>query len=335
MHKRIRFARGSEAEKNASTEIIPLGMPVFTTDKNLLYIGNGASMLKDLVAINAKNADTAKKLIKSDNSDYSTATDKIIYFVNGVPTESSDLNKGISGKKFIYIQSGQIKESNTNVGGSTQPVYLSSGTVTAITAAIGNNTKPIYLNNGVLTASNATVGSSSRPVYLNQGTLTQISNTLGNLAYRDTVDTEYITNGSVTTDKIADSSITDIKFKPGAKCPNSDHSTLADKAASIFASFEKIDMNNKSSITWSDKTGLYFISYCYGGSTLINFGLMYFNDSTVDSSASCTTSDGSTTFTLSFARSSNNLTIRSGGSSYSNSSAYLLYAKISDDVFAQ
>ena len=131
MHKRIRFARGSEAARKSSSIVPSEGMPVFAKDANLLYVGDGVSPLSALTPIGSS------KLVSSSVNGYMpiTTTDKkLVYFNNGTPVESSQTVG--STTKLMYLNSGTFMESNQTVGSSSQPVYLSGGTITAITGPI-------------------------------------------------------------------------------------------------------------------------------------------------------------------------------------------------------
>jgi len=57
-----------------------------------------------------------------------------------------------SGKKPIYLSSGEATESSETVGGTKKPVYLSSGTITACSATVGNSHTPVYMSSGTITA---------------------------------------------------------------------------------------------------------------------------------------------------------------------------------------
>lgn len=57
MKNRIRIARGTKAQLNTVNTVLPAGTPIFTTDENRLYIGDGVTQGKNLTAINVNNAE--------------------------------------------------------------------------------------------------------------------------------------------------------------------------------------------------------------------------------------------------------------------------------------
>lgn len=139
MHKRIRFARGTQSQKDASTTIIPAGMPVYTTDTNFLYIGKtGLENLRDLEPINSKGS--TKLVAQNGVSDLNTTDKKLIYFNNGIPVESSQTIG--SNNKFIYLNSGMFVESNINLGNTNNknyPIKLVNGEFQENKATLDND----------------------------------------------------------------------------------------------------------------------------------------------------------------------------------------------------
>lgn len=75
----IQFLRGNSIKREASTEVALAGQPVFETDTNKLYIGDGVTEIKDLTAIGADAVvvDDIQQLIQGNKgfgitSDYAT-----------------------------------------------------------------------------------------------------------------------------------------------------------------------------------------------------------------------------------------------------------------------
>lgn len=151
MHKRIRFARGIESVKSASTATIPVGMPVFTTDTHFLYIGDNENQDVALSSLQAINADGATKLItkgQASNTSVATTDKKLIYFNDGRPVESSS-SIG-SSTQLIYLDGGQFKASTSNLG-SNYPLKLVSGQLQENTGTLANN-----ISGNAATATSAT-----------------------------------------------------------------------------------------------------------------------------------------------------------------------------------
>lgn len=67
MKNRIRIARGTKAQLNTVNDVLPAGTPVFTTDENKLYIGDGVTQGKNLKAINANNAENVTDKINGES----------------------------------------------------------------------------------------------------------------------------------------------------------------------------------------------------------------------------------------------------------------------------
>ena len=57
----IQFLRATQSKIDASTQVALAGQPVYATDTNYLYIGDGSTQIKSLPAIKASHADTADK----------------------------------------------------------------------------------------------------------------------------------------------------------------------------------------------------------------------------------------------------------------------------------
>lgn len=70
MKNRIRIARGTKAQLNTVNDVLPAGTPVFTTDENKLYIGDGVTQGKNLKAINANNAENVTDKINGVRISY-------------------------------------------------------------------------------------------------------------------------------------------------------------------------------------------------------------------------------------------------------------------------
>lgn len=86
----------------------------------------------------------------------------------------------INSKTLIYASGGQISvQTDSNAGGSTQPVYLKNGEIKPIDSSIGNKTTPIYLENGEIKASSAKVGDKNQPICMLDGTITAFDKTIG------------------------------------------------------------------------------------------------------------------------------------------------------------
>ena len=173
MHERIRFARGSESARKNNSTVLPIGMPAFSVDANLLYIGDETKPLSELVPIGSS------KLVSSTNNGYapiSTTDKKLIYFDNGIPVESAETVG--SNTKLMYLNNGQFVESNASVANDGKTLmYLNSGILTASTQSLGS-THPLKLVNGQLqentgtldndiTGNAATADEATNSIYIN------------------------------------------------------------------------------------------------------------------------------------------------------------------------
>lgn len=85
--KRIRFARGTSEQRATVEETSVAGHPIYETDTQKLYIGDGTTAVKDLEDIKVTNADNATEASHSNAISYQTTlptsdnTSKQIKFV--------------------------------------------------------------------------------------------------------------------------------------------------------------------------------------------------------------------------------------------------------------
>ena len=83
----IQFLRGTQADIDASTQVALAGQPVFATDSNNLYLGDGSKQIKDLPPINTTytltksgstitltGSDGSKANVTDNNTTYSAGT---------------------------------------------------------------------------------------------------------------------------------------------------------------------------------------------------------------------------------------------------------------------
>ena len=71
----IQFLRGTAAQRATHSESSLQGQPIFETDTNKLYVGDGTTSVKNLDAINATNADHATTADSATNADHATTAD--------------------------------------------------------------------------------------------------------------------------------------------------------------------------------------------------------------------------------------------------------------------
>lgn len=146
-------------------------------------------------------ADKAKAIVDATGTYITTASNKPVYFNNGVPTEitgtvaisisgnaatATRLNTSLgdathpiffsdgrpslmtstngigANDQFIYMTSaGELVESNLNAGSNIQFVYFVNGQVTATTQSVGAIDKPVYLDNGEIKAIGSTINANA------------------------------------------------------------------------------------------------------------------------------------------------------------------------------
>lgn len=154
MKNRIRIARGTSAARSVSTEVPAEGQPVYETDTKQLYVGDGTTPLKDLIAGKVILTDTCDNLsglyalLNNHTSDkilevvidlgtslFSGQEDELRYYQNnsawgwgpgagqpfGAP-KVTQVQKGINGR---YNYSGKIGTSHLLF-----PISYRSGTLT-------------------------------------------------------------------------------------------------------------------------------------------------------------------------------------------------------------
>lgn len=68
----IQFVRGTSTQRATHTETSLIGQPIFETDTNKLYVGDGTTLVKNLDAINAGNADHATNANHATTADSAT-----------------------------------------------------------------------------------------------------------------------------------------------------------------------------------------------------------------------------------------------------------------------
>lgn len=61
----IQFLRGTEAQRATHTERSLVGQPIFETDTNRLYVGDGTTSIKDLVPVNSSLIPTILTVVKT------------------------------------------------------------------------------------------------------------------------------------------------------------------------------------------------------------------------------------------------------------------------------
>ena len=71
----IQFLRGTAAQRATHSESSLQGQPIFETDTNKLYVGDGTTLVKNLKAINATNANHATTADSATNATYADIAD--------------------------------------------------------------------------------------------------------------------------------------------------------------------------------------------------------------------------------------------------------------------
>lgn len=176
MKNRIRIARGPKSaltnsntniEKDANGKVIK-GTPIYTTDEHKLYISNGNQTPEQLEGINAVGAEKLVNISSGTVTNQSTTNGKLMY-VDSTDGKVKDCNitKG-SSIKLIYMDTGEIKESTSTVGGTTgtapnqttYPVYLDNGEIKVLDSKLSND---ISGNADSATKSNSVIFTSTPP----------------------------------------------------------------------------------------------------------------------------------------------------------------------------
>ena len=62
----IQFLRGTSAQRANHTEVSTIGQPIFETDTNLLYVGDGVTAIRDLIPVNTEGLGS---IVMEDNAD--------------------------------------------------------------------------------------------------------------------------------------------------------------------------------------------------------------------------------------------------------------------------
>lgn len=91
MRNRIRFARGTKSQLNQVNAIIPAGVPLYTTDENMLYIGDGVKKGNQLDPVETPHSLTA------DNAQIAALANTVT-FVTTPPTTSP-----AEGSLVVYV----------------------------------------------------------------------------------------------------------------------------------------------------------------------------------------------------------------------------------------
>lgn len=103
MKNRIRIARGTKADLQGVTENIPVGVPIYTTDENKLYIGQEGKKGNELEAVNCKKADNSFNSVTFNDTANKT-------FINTVDDLYTKLKTGVISEEQYYEEYEAAKQ---------------------------------------------------------------------------------------------------------------------------------------------------------------------------------------------------------------------------------
>ena len=128
----IHFLRGTQAQINASTAVPDAGQPIYATDTNYLYVGNGSTQIKSLKAIKASTADS---LATAGTMRVNLASTSSVMYTNG-----GNITPGITGTLPISHGGTGLTSSPSmlvNLGSTTADTVLEASPRPGITGTLG------------------------------------------------------------------------------------------------------------------------------------------------------------------------------------------------------
>lgn len=239
----IQFVRGTSSKRASHTETSLAGQPIYETDTNRLYVGDGETSVNDLTAVEASAADIAENVKDQNNGagikiwigtqaefeDLSETDEDTIYYITDI-VSLLELDEEVTTLKQQLL-SGDFKVGKAGAADSaTKATQDASGNVITSTYATRNE-----LTSGLSGKANT---SGSYP-NLTVGKATNADNAT-NATHAD--DADEATN--VTT-SINDKAISSIFETDGTTAKEATHAISADVATNVMG---KIDGHSITSI---------------------------------------------------------------------------------------